>query len=96
MSKFDEVMINDLATIATSVVNVSAMEGEVISDMGFDDGMYMDDPSMEVGMGEVKEPLLSSLPFVLGVSGGVLIISIALGAFLASRKIKKGIDLYED
>ncbi|HHU71103.1 MAG TPA: hypothetical protein GXZ21_03600 [Clostridiales bacterium] len=96
MSKFDEVIINELATVAVKSVHVSAMEGEVISDGGSDEGMYMDHPSMEAGMGEVKDPLLSSLPFVLGVSGGVLIISIALGAFLASRKIKKGIDLYED
>ena len=51
---------------------------------------------MEADMGEVKDPLLSSLPFVLGVSGVVLIISIALGALLARIKIKKGIDLYED
>lgn len=96
MSKIDEVMINELATVAVKAVNISAMEGEVTSDIGFDEGMYLDDPSMEASMGDVKEPLLSSLPFVLGVSGGVLIISIALGAFLASRKIKKGIDLYED
>ena len=96
MSKIDEVMINELATVAVKAVNVPAMEEEASSDIGFDEGMYLDDPSMEAGMGDVKEPLLSSLPFVFGISGGVLIISIALGAFLASRKIKKGIDLYED
>lgn len=96
MSKFDEVMIYDIATLAASAVNASTMVGEATSDMGFDEDMYMDDMSMEADMGEVKDPLLSSLPFVLGVSGVVLIISIALGALLARIKIKKGIDLYED
>jgi hypothetical protein len=51
---------------------------------------------METGMAEVKDPLLSSWPFVIGISAAVLVVSIALGAFLARLKIKKGIDLYED
>ncbi len=57
------------------------------------EGMY---PGMETGMSEVKDPLLSSWPFVIGISAAVLLVSIALGAFLAKLKIKKGIDLYED
>ena len=70
-------------------------EGVPGGDFGFDEGMYMD-PTMETGMAEVKDPLLSSWPFVIGISAAVLFVSIALGALLARRKIKKGIELYED
>jgi hypothetical protein len=87
MNKVDEAKLFDMASVAATI--------SVDSGMIVDEGMYMD-PGMETGMAEVKDPLLSSWPFVLGVSGGVLIISVALGAFLARRKIKKGIDLYED
>lgn len=45
---------------------------------------------------EVKDPLLSSWPFVIGISAAVFVVSIAVGALLARLKIKKGIDLYED
>lgn len=75
---------------------------EVIVDEGFvEDGYFEDgyiDPGMETGTGmaEVKDPLLSSWPFVMGISVAVLVVSIALGALLAKLKIKKGIDLYED
>lgn len=64
-------------------------------DPGFYEGGYME-PGMETGMVEVKDPLLSSWPFVIGISAAVLVVSIALGALLAKLKIKKGIDLYED
>ena len=63
--------------------------------MGFDEGMYSD-PMMETGMAEVKDPILSSWPFVIGISAAVLCVSIILGILLARRKIKKGIELYED
>ncbi len=63
--------------------------------IGKDGDMYMD-PVMETGMAQVKDPLLSSWPFVIGISAGVLLISMVLGALLARRKIKKGIELYED
>ncbi len=62
-------------------------------DIGFDPGM---DPMMETGVAEVKDPLLSSWPFVIGISAVVLLVSMTLGALLARRKIKKGIELYED
>lgn len=88
-----------------------AVEGNMDEGMNmdpvFDEGAYIDsgmvegdymDPGMETGMGmvEVKDPLLSSWPFVMGISVAVLVLSIALGALLAKLKIKKGIDLYED
>lgn len=70
------------------------IDGEYM-DPGFYEGGYMD-PGMEMGMAEVKDPLLSSWPFVIGISAAVFVVSIALGALLAKLKIKKGIDLYED
>ncbi|HCM12374.1 MAG TPA: hypothetical protein DHW85_04255 [Lachnospiraceae bacterium] len=93
MNIVDEEKILELAsTAATSETEVGAMGGGE-----FLDGEEMNgDPGMETGMAEVKDPQLSSWPFVIGISGAVLIVSVALGAFLASRKIKKGIDLYED
>jgi uncharacterized membrane protein len=44
----------------------------------------------------VKDPLMSSWPFVIGISVAILAVSMVLGALLAKRKIKKGIELYED
>ena len=64
-------------------------------DMGFEEGMYSDSMS-ETGVVEVKDPILSSWPFVIGISAAVLCVSVILGILLARRKIKKGIELYED
>lgn len=61
---------------------------------GMEGGGY--DETMGMGMELPKDPLLSSWPAVIGISGAVLLVSILLGALLAKRKIKKGIDLYED
>lgn len=58
---------------------------------GYDSSMMVD-PAMS----GTKGSLLSSWPFVIGVSSAALIVSIVLGALLARRKIKKGIELYED
>lgn len=65
-------------------------------DPGFYEGEITDPGMMETASAEVKDPLLSSWPFVIGISAAVLVVSIAIGAFLAKLKIKKGIDLYED
>ncbi len=40
--------------------------------------------------------LMSSYPFVIGISAVTLTISIILGILLAKKRIKKGFDLYED
>ena len=97
MNIVDEEKILELAsTAATSETEVGAMDGGESfegEDMSGEPGM---EAGMETGMAEVKDPQLSSWPFVIGISSVVLIVSVALGAFLASRKIKKGIDLYED
>ncbi|MBP1756374.1 MAG: putative rane protein [Firmicutes bacterium] len=60
------------------------------------DGMVTGEGTMVDPMGAVKDPLLSSWPFVIGISTVVLTISVVIGVLLAKRKIKKGIELYED
>lgn len=94
MSEFLKIGRNEAVTTEEVVV---VDEGYI--DPGFYEGGYME-PGMEIGMEtgmvEVKDPLLSSWPFVIGISAAVFVVSIALGAFLAKLKIKKGIDLYED
>ncbi|MGF7141859.1 hypothetical protein HNQ56_000269 [Anaerotaenia torta] len=66
-------------------------EGMAGGDGMMGEGMMVD----PMGAG-VKDPLLSSWPFVIGISCAVLAVSIVLGALLAKLKIKKGIELYED
>lgn len=93
----DETAAEDTAAneVAAEVPKGAAAGDGMNIDPGFEEGMYVD-PTMETGMAEVKDPLLSSWPFVIGISAAVLFVSITLGALLARRKIKKGIDLYED
>ncbi len=104
----DEVVTDETITEG---IDTEEVVGEVGSDVAVEgedimiDDPYVD-PIMNGDMGEgmvvdpgmtgVKDPLLSSWPFVIGISVAVLFVSIALGAFLAKRKIKKGIELYED
>ncbi|HKM00355.1 MAG TPA: hypothetical protein VJZ06_10640 [Mobilitalea sp.] len=93
----EDEMISDESSdsIEEGVDTGMGFEEGVDMGMGFDEGMYSD-PMMETGMAEVKDPLLSSWPFVIGISAAVLCVSIILGILLARRKIKKGIELYED
>ena len=48
------------------------------------------------GKQEVKDPIMSNWFFVGGISAATLVVSIVLGILLAKRRIKKGIELYED
>lgn len=73
----------------TVAVADSAVAGEPIVT---EEGMMMDPMAGAQG----KDPILSSWIFVIGISVLVLAASVALGIFLAKRKIKKGIELYED
>ncbi len=57
-----------------------------------EEGMVVDPMAGAQG----KDPILSSWLFIIGISVLVLAASVALGIFLAKRKIKKGIELYED
>lgn len=81
-----------------------AVEGDVLpeeellgSGAAYEDEMAMEGIDMT---GEevqpAKDPLLSSPVFVGGVSLGVLVVGGVLGFLLARRKIKKGIEIYED
>ena len=59
----------------------------------------MDIGGMGEGLGEVpavKDPLLSNWPFVIGISALTFVIGAVLGILLAKKKIKKGIEIYED
>jgi hypothetical protein len=88
-----------------AVTDTVAVDGKVIIDdgsmpvydgsTGMEEGAYVD-PTMGMGTTEVKNPLLSSWLFVCGISAAVLFVSVVLGVLLARRKIKKGIELYED
>lgn len=72
----------------------------VMGDMSYSDDMgYMGDmvemteSTQQVSMGD---KLMSSPIFVGGVTAAVLAFGVLLGIFSAKRRIKKGIDLYED
>ena len=78
-------------------MDVAPIEGEEIGmegDMstGMDFGMM---PGMEGGQ-EVKDPLLSNWVFIGGISAASLVVGVIIGILLAKKKIKKGIDLYEN
>ena len=64
---------------------------DFIGDTGFIDGT--DGTTAQISM---ADKLMSSWVFVGGVTAGVLVIGFLLGFLSAKRKIKKGIDLYED
>lgn len=66
-------------------------------DMGFVEGMeYMDGMMEETQEAPLADRLMDSWIFVGGVTAAVLVIGVLLGFLSAKRKIKKGIDLYED
>ena len=82
------------------------VEEFVTDDMGYmmDDMDYAGDMEYMAGMDGMMggtqvpmgEKLMSSWVFVGGVATVVLVIGVLLGLLSAKRKIKKGIDLYED
>lgn len=92
--------------------DVSGDEAVVDGDMVYDDMVYDDsyaeDGYVDAYYGgdymdgitdsttEVKDPILSSVPFVAGTIGVALVIGIVLGILLGRKRIKKGFDLYED
>lgn len=80
----------------TQLINAEAVSIDVGGgvDMGMDPGMYEEIP-MD-GPGTTKDPIMSSMLFVVGISVVTLAISIGIGILLAKRKIKKGFELYED
>ena len=64
--------------------------------IGGDMGMMGDGMDMMEGATTPKDPILSSWPFVIGISVLEMAIGVGLGVLWAKLKIKKGIDLYED
>ncbi len=70
-----------------------AVDGAAVGEpIGTEEGMPVD----PMAGAQTKDPILSSWVFIIGISVLVLAASIAIGIFLAKRKIKKGIELYED
>ncbi len=66
--------------------------GDTFTSIGNMDGMDSGDMGTETG---VKDPILSSIPFVAGTIGGSLVVGIVLGILLGKKRIKKGFD-YEN
>ncbi len=83
-----QVLLNEAAVeVAPADTGKDTSSGEVGSEV----------PGDVMGAGvPVKDPLLSSWPFVVGITTITLAVSILLGLLLAKRKIKKGYELYED
>ncbi|WFR56629.1 hypothetical protein QA584_23925 [Anaerocolumna sp. AGMB13025] len=79
-----QVLLNE-AVVTTG--KVTSTGGDAVSEV----------PGDAMGAGpSVKDPLMSSWPFVIGITTATLAVSILLGLLLAKRKIKKGYELYED
>lgn len=79
----------------SAAMKVSSAEMGVVKDGGEVTGDMPEDGVMTAETG-VKDPILSSWPFVIGISAITLAVSILFGLLLAKRKIKKGYELYED
>lgn len=56
----------------------------------------MDGMNGETTATTIKDPFLSSYAPIVGISAATLVVGAVIGILLAKKKIKKGIDLYED
>ena len=104
----EEAGTEDVAVDEETQENVEAEDGEEASaEMdGVDQNAQLQDEAIDVGADtgseglegtvEVKDPLLSSPVAVGGISLAVIAVGCVLGFILAKRKIKKGIEVYED
>lgn len=90
----------ELNLTGLNIASITAVATEVATNadgmIAGDDIYAGDGMNTELGVAAVKDPLLSSWPFVIGISAAVLLVSVGLGILLAKIKIKKGIELYED
>lgn len=77
------------AAMNPSLISNSMIDGGMDTGM---DGMPAQDNTSSGGI----DSLLSNWGFVGGVTGGVLAFSIVIGILLAKKRIKKGIDPYEN
>ncbi len=94
----DIIMHEDLSvSVLLSASNQTLVNSSIDSNMAMPvGGDYSQVPMVDpMGTG-VKDPLLSSWPFVIGISVASLALSVVIGVLLAKRKIKKGFELYED
>ncbi len=81
--------------MVTDVIVESDMS--YMGDMGYVEGMdVMGGMPGEIQQASTIDKLMSSPVFVGGVAAGILVIGVLLGLLSAKRRIKKGIDLYED
>ena len=60
------------------------------------DNSMMDGPMGMTEGTKSNDPLLSKPVYVFGISAITVMVSIVLGILLAKKRIKKGIELYED
>jgi hypothetical protein len=92
------VVLDGANTMGTNLINQEAVKvestdinvaagGDVTGEMGGE---------MMGGVTSPKDPILSSWPFVIGISALTIVVGVVLGLLLAKRKIKKGFELYED
>jgi hypothetical protein len=77
------------------LLNESAVTTGTVTSAGGDMGSEVPGDAMGAGPG-TKDSLMSSWPFVIGITTATLAVSILFGLLLAKRKIKKGYELYED
>ncbi len=81
--------------VMDDAMNVSVIYGRTPAVLKTTSDLMMDGSMGYSGEG-TNDPLLSSWPFVIGVSAGTLAVSIVLGIVLAKLRIKKGFEPYED
>ena len=80
------------------MVNIEYLQ-QTVSDISVDgsfDGSMGGDMIGEVPVNSAKGTVMSSWPFVIGITSVSLVLSIVIGILLAKKRIKKGFDLYED
>ncbi|WP_312369273.1 hypothetical protein [Lachnoclostridium sp.] len=90
---------NDGAVDGGAGGNLDGSEGITTDGMGegsFDGSMGGGDMIGEVPVVSPKGTVMSSWPFVIGITSVTLVISVVIGILLAKNRIKKGFDLYED
>jgi hypothetical protein len=98
-----QVFLKNVSTAGNAAINEQAVivtegDGASAMDAAGNAGGETLDANMNGNMpgAAMKDSLLASWPFVIGISSATFIFSIILGILLAKRKIKKGYELYED
>ena len=91
-----QVFINQDLNVRVLLGGFSSASNALFTNEVMGEGDFVTEGSSMGGDASIKDPTLSSWPFVIGISSGTLIISIIIGILLAKRKIKKGFELYED